>query len=433
MRKGAVFALVAGFVVVALAAPVQGQRGRGEAIQLPDGPDQQLVETTCTPCHGLNQITNSAGYDQAGWEERILSMIAPPADELQAMSAYLATHFPEREYPEAVVLAGPAEVTFTEWMAPTLGSRPHDPLAAADGSIWWSGQRTSRLGRVDPVSGEAQEFPLPGEAGPHGLVEDASGNIWYTGISANHIGMLDPRTGDVTTYPIADAAELPDGARGPHTPIFDRDGTLWFTLQSGMVGRLVPSTGAMRIVATPTEGTYPYGIQINSKNEPWYVDFRGNRIGHVDSETMAITEYPLPNPDSRPRRLAITADDAIWYTDYPRGYLGRFDPVTGEAQEWASPGRPQLAALRHRGHRHHDLVQRIWRAPRHAGTVRPRGRPLPDLGDPVGRRRHPQHDGDRGRRSGAGVQRHEPRRARRDPLRSDFSCAAVGLTDALSS
>ena len=341
MRKGAVFTLlVAGFVVVALAAPVQGQRGRGAAIQLPDGPGQQLVETTCTPCHGLNQITNSAGYDQAGWEERILSMIAPPANELQAMSVYLAAHFPEREYPEAVVLAGPAEVTFTEWMAPTLGSRPHDPLAAADGSIWWSGQRTSRLGRVDPVSGETQEFPLPGDAGPHGLVEDASGNVWYTGISANHIGMLDPRTGDVTTYPIADAAELPDGARGPHTPIFDRDGTLWFTLQAGMVGRLVPSTGAMRIVATPTDGTYPYGIQINSKNEPWYVDFRGNRIGHVDSETMAITEYPLPNPDSRPRRLAITADDAIWYTDYPRGYLGRFDPVTGEAQEWASPGGP---------------------------------------------------------------------------------------------
>ena len=53
-------------------------------------------------------------------------MIAPPTDQLQVMSTYLAANFPEREYPEAVVLARPAEVTLTEWMAPTLGSWPSE-------------------------------------------------------------------------------------------------------------------------------------------------------------------------------------------------------------------------------------------------------------------------------------------------------------------
>ena len=338
MRQGVMAMLVAVFVATLVTVPVEGQRGGRGQVQLPTGAGQMMVETTCSMCHGLNQVTGSAGYDEAGWQERIASMIELPNDQLQTISGYLATNFPPRsDYPEAVLLEGPAEVTFNEWMVPTLGSRPHDPLAGADGRLWWSGQFTDRLGFVNPATEEIREFPLPQGANPHGLVEDASGNIWYTGIGGNHIGRLDPTTGEVTTYPIPDAAVVPDGARGPHTPIFDHDGTLWFTLQAGMVGRLVPATGVMTIVATPTEGTYPYGIQVSSQNEPWYVDFRGSRIGHVNPVTMEITEHELPNPDSRPRRLAITSDDVIWYTDYPRGYLGRFDPATGDVQEWLSP------------------------------------------------------------------------------------------------
>ncbi len=72
---------------------------------------------------------------------------------------------------------------------------------------------------------------------------------------------------------------------------------------------------------------------MNSRGVPWYVDFRGNRVGSIDPVTMEITEYTLPNPDARRRRLALTPDDVVWYTDYARGYLGRFDPATGEVRE----------------------------------------------------------------------------------------------------
>jgi virginiamycin B lyase len=190
---------------------------------------------------------------------------------------------------------------------------------------------------LDLKSGDLKEFPLKtADSGPHGLVEDKSGNVWFTGISKNYIGKLDPKTGDVTEYPITH-----EGARGPHTPIFDQKGTLWFTLQSGMVGRLAPQSGEIKIVATPSTNTYPYGIQVNSKGVPWYVDFRGNRVGSIDPTTMQIREYTLPNADARPRRIAITSDDVIWYTDYARGYLGRLDPATGAVREWPSPGGPK--------------------------------------------------------------------------------------------
>ena len=178
-----------------------------------------------------------------GWEKLFSSMVALPSAEAELVASYLATNFPVKPAPEAVVIPGPVEVSITEWLAPSLGSRPHDPLAAADGSLRWTGQWSSQLGRVDPKTGAIEEFPLPDGSGPHGLTEDADGNIWFTGISRNYIGKLDPNRGEVTRYPVPEATVAPAGARGPHTPIFDQNGTLWFTLQSGMVGRLIPTTG----------------------------------------------------------------------------------------------------------------------------------------------------------------------------------------------
>jgi virginiamycin B lyase len=316
----------------------QPQQGRGPAVTMPDGAGKEAVQATCTKCHGLNMITNYWGDTKQGWETLFGSMVALPPDQKTAISTYLSTHFPVKPAPAAKVIPGPVSISFKEFAAPTLGSRPHDPLAAADGSIWWSGHFAARLGRVDPKSGAIKEFPLSAGAGPHGLVEDKDGNIWYTGIFKHHVGKLDPKTGKVTEYAMPDPK-----ARSPHTPIFDAKGNLWFTLQSGMVGRIVPATGEVKVVPTPTPSanTYPYGIQVNSKGVPWYVDFRGPRLGTVDPNTMAIKEITLPHAESRPRRIALTPDDKVWYTDYTRGYLGVYDPATGQHKEWASPGGPQ--------------------------------------------------------------------------------------------
>ena len=314
--------------------PPGGRQGGPPPVQLADGPGREQVQATCARCHGLNLIAGSWGYTKDGWQDRIATMVKLPPAELESISGYLATHYPIKDVPGAVLLSGPATVTIKEWMAPTLGSRPHDSHAAADGSIWWTGQFASKLGRLDPRTGQIREFDLPANTQPHGLAEDAEGNIWYTGIQKGVIGKLDPKTGQVREYPITEA-----GVRGPHTPILDKkNGVMFFTLQSGHVGRITLATGEMVIRKTPSDNTYPYGIRLNSQSVPWYVDFRGNRIGSVNPKTLAIEEFTLPNPDARPRRLAITPDDVIWYADFARGTLGRFDPKTGQVKEYPSPG-----------------------------------------------------------------------------------------------
>ena len=336
MRERSMVIILVALCLTALAGAPIAQRG-GPPVQLPEGAARELVQTTCTRCHALNLIVNSWGNTRDGWQRLFSSMVALPPEPAGAIADYLAANFPVKPAPEAVLIAGPASVSIREWLAPSLGSRPHDPLEAPDGALWWTGQYANVLGRVDPRTGTIKEFPVKKpDSQPHGLVADASGTIWFTAVNGHYIGKLDPSTGAVTEYPLPDPK-----ARGPHTPIFDQKGTLWFTLQSGMVGRLTPQTGDIKLSATPTANTYPYGIQVNSKGVPWYVDFRGNRIGSIDPMTMVIREYPLPDPGARPRRIAITPDDAVWYTDYARGYLGRFDPATGQVREWLSPGGKQ--------------------------------------------------------------------------------------------
>jgi virginiamycin B lyase len=332
----------------------------------PDGPGKEILEKKCSTCHAPEQVT-TFGRSAEEWHEVVVNMIDLGAEvneeEAKVLVEYLAKNWPvkgstppadkpaekpaekpeEKPAPQAALSVAPnashgAMVTIREWDVPTPNSRPHDPEAASDGSIWYTGQRANVLGRLDPKTGQIKEFPLKTpNSGPHGLAEDKAGNIWYTGNSAALIGKLDPKTGQVTEYPMPDPA-----AKDPHSLIFDQKGMLWFTVQgANMVGRLNPATGELALRNAPTSKSLPYGIMVNSKGVPFFVEFGANKIASIDPASMVIREWTLPDPASRPRRLAIDRQDNIWYSDYSRGYLGRLNPATSEVKEWLSPAGPK--------------------------------------------------------------------------------------------
>jgi virginiamycin B lyase len=232
---------------------------------------------------------------------------------------------------------GAIKVIIKEWEVPTSNSRPHDPAIAPDGSLWYTGQQSNTLGRLDPKTGKIKEYPLKIQnSGPHGLVADKGGNIWFTANYKGYIGKLIPLTGEVIEYPLPNPA-----ARDPHSLVFDQQGLLWFTVQDGnFVGRLNPQTGAIRLKPSPTINSVPYGIAVTASGIPFFCEFGTNKLASIDPDTMEITEYKL-SQGARPRRLAISAGDMIYFTDFSRGYLGRLDLNTGNIQEWASPGGPQ--------------------------------------------------------------------------------------------
>ncbi len=315
--------------------------GKCATASLPEGPGKTLVETECTTCHELNLITDHYGHTPIDWKLTVERMVAAgaaiPKDQMTTVIDYLSKSFPEHDVPPAVILPGKTKVSFKEWTAPTIGSRPHDPLATRDGYLWYAGQYANALGRVNTKTGEIKEFHLPNKgSAPHGLVEDKDGKIWFTANWRGAIGKLDPKTGEFSEY------KLPADARDPHTPIFDQKGTFWFTVQnSNKVGRIIPATGEIKLVDSPTKTSKPYGMVIDSKGTPYYCEWGAPKIAALNPDTMAIKEWTLPHADSRPRRIAITKDDMIYYADFPRGVLGRLNPKTGAIKEWASPSGPK--------------------------------------------------------------------------------------------
>jgi virginiamycin B lyase len=121
-----------------IAATLLGSAMTARAQDLPEGDRRQIVAAACGGCHDINRIR--AGYSPAGWQSvahMMQNMEAPvPKDEWPVVTAYLTKNFPEKPKPAAVLIDGPVQVNIKEWLVPTPGSRPHDPLATPDGAIW---------------------------------------------------------------------------------------------------------------------------------------------------------------------------------------------------------------------------------------------------------------------------------------------------------
>ena len=150
--------------------------------ELPEGKGKELVAAHCNSCHPF-YARLGAGYTPGGWVTVMRMManhgVTLPTDQVATITEYLTKNFPEKAKPAGVVIPGPAKVSIKEWPVPTPGSRPHDPLATADRSLWYTGQMNNVLGRLDPKTGRFREYPLKTpHSGPHGLVEDRDGNIW---------------------------------------------------------------------------------------------------------------------------------------------------------------------------------------------------------------------------------------------------------------
>ena len=113
-----------------------------------------------------------------------------------------------------------------EWQVPWERSRPRDPAVAADGRVWFVGQRGNYVALLDPATGEFRRHDLPDGALPHNVVIGPDGALWYAGNADAHIGRLDPATDSIRRFDMPE----PD-VRDPHTLAFGPRGDLWFTSQ----------------------------------------------------------------------------------------------------------------------------------------------------------------------------------------------------------
>ena len=221
------------------------------------------------------------------------------------------------------------------------GAGPHDVAPAADGTVWYTAQRTGKLGRLDPATGKTNEVPLGTGSAPHGVIVGPDGAPWVTDSGLNAIVRVDPATSAVKTFP------LPVDRRGANlnTAAFDHKGILWFTGQGGVYGRLDPASSSMQVYDAPRGGG-PYGITVTPDGTVWYASLAGNHIARVDPTTGAATPVDPPTPNQGARRVWSDSRGRVWVSEWNAGQVGVYDPAAGKWTEWRLPGeKPQAYAV----------------------------------------------------------------------------------------
>jgi virginiamycin B lyase len=241
--------------------------------------------------------------------------------------------------PAAVVAAGTRAATVKEYTVPP-GSGPHDVAPAADGTVWYTGQHSGEMGRLDPRSGKVTRVPLGEGSAPHGVIMGPDGAAWVTDGGLNAIVRVDHETLAVKRYPLPASS----GWANLNTATFDRRGLLWFTGQSGVYGRLDPRTGVLRVFRAPG-GTGPYGITTTPRGDVWYASLAGSHIARIDLRTGKATVVRPPTAGQGARRIWSDSRGRLWVSEWNAGKVGRYDPATRRWREWRLPGAAQPYAV----------------------------------------------------------------------------------------
>ncbi|MCE7993598.1 MAG: hypothetical protein HEP71_16560 [Roseivirga sp.] len=225
-----------------------------------------------------------------------------------------------------------------------INTSPHGLGLDADGkTIWFTGKRTSTVGKISP-NGKVQHFELPSLGGvPIYLHAGPDGNMWGTELLTSKILHVTPK-GKVTEFIIPTTNSRPIAIKPDPTGDY-----MWFTEEAGnKVGRIdmqgnidefaVPATQTNQILA---------GLTFDSQGNLWvqsYVDQNnplpeGNdyiikfdksilRAPAGDLSNVEITYYKVPTAKTVMHRIKEGKDGNIYFTELKQDKLGKVTVAT---------------------------------------------------------------------------------------------------------
>lgn len=229
----------------------------------------------------------------------------------------------------------------TRYYPVAAGTGLHDVAPAPDGAIWFTGQGSGVLGRLDPADGSHKTVSLGQGAAPHGVTIGPDGAPWIMEGGQNAIARVDPADYKVTLFALPkrhDYANL-------NTGVFDRSGIYWFTGQSGIYGSLDPKSGEMAVFKAP-KGAGPYGITATPKGEVWFASLAGSYIAQIDPGSGNARVVEPPTPGQGARWVWSDSRGRIWVSEWNSGQVSVHDPADQSWKSWKLPGdRPRPYAV----------------------------------------------------------------------------------------
>ena len=200
------------------------------------------------------------------------------------------------------------------------GSHPHGLAFGADGQLFVSLESEGSIARVSDA-GEIEEIfdirmMLEGQSeainpAPHGIVVDPDrGTIWFTGKRTSTVGRLNP-DGTVEHYPLESLAAMPIYLH------VDPSGGVWGTELLGNKILHVSLEGELNEYPIPTRNSRPIAIVGGPDGNMWFSQEAGQRVARIDMSGQ-ITEFRVPVTQENMilAGLAFDTDGNLWTHGY---------------------------------------------------------------------------------------------------------------------
>jgi virginiamycin B lyase len=202
------------------------------------------------------------------------------------------------------------------------GSGPHGILLDKKGRLWVSLEFHGKVVRLNEDDGSIEEeidvrlyakgAATPINTAPHGIGLDADGEtIWFTGKRTSTIGRIGPDK-SVEHFELKNLAALPIFLSAGPT------GGIWGTelFQSAILH--ITNGGAVKEFAIPTPNSRPIAVIPDpSEKFMWFTEEAGVHVGKIDMEGN-ITEFTVPmlQPNDILASLAFDRENNLWVQVY---------------------------------------------------------------------------------------------------------------------
>ena len=205
-------------------------------------------------------------------------------------------------------------------LVPDIGAAAIATLRFLNGSVWATRMTAQRILRLDPNTGQIEEYPVPRGSVPYGLAITPDNGPWYAAEVGNLIVRVDPATGKLTSH------EIPTKRSGLRALAADSEGNLWAAaLDAGKVLKMDQRTGNIAEYAPPTAESGPFALDVDTKNNlVWFSETFADRIARFDPLSNRFVEFPLPEADSLIQRIEVdrSRPNRVWWADARRDRIG---------------------------------------------------------------------------------------------------------------
>jgi len=222
-----------------------------------------------------------------------------------------------------VIIAAPAQALVIDQfpVSTTLTtSAPGAITMGPDGHLWFTDSGNNMIGRAS--AGGMTEYPVPtANSGVDGITLGSDGNLWYTESATNKVGMISPSnpTGDNVDWSITASP-----ASGPSGIAAGSDGDLWITQSgSGQIGQFSPSVPTVVTETSIPKCTNcsPGAIAAGPDKNLWFTDSpnvtatTGAKIGRISPTTHAVRMFAVGNKESLLEGITAGSDGNLWYIE----------------------------------------------------------------------------------------------------------------------